>query len=190
MNSNKAPPQWMRQTLADLVRHEGFREYAYPDPLSPLFKKYRKERWGFMPALQILNKIGVGFAEAEKSGAPWTIGIGFTKGVSVTSQMKLNVAMHKLEDVVLEHLPVLDRVLPTWQGLPLFAKTVVVNMAFNMGSRLLQFKNSMDLIGQGKYKQAASNLRKSAWAKQTGLRAVELTARLERQAIDPKHLVD
>ena len=182
-------PDWMVQTLADLVRHEGFREWAYPDPLSPLFKKYRKEKWGFVPAQSILEKIGVSFVEAEKSGAPWTIGIGFTKGVSISSQMKLNVAMHKLEDIVLEHLPVLDKVLPSWQKLPLFAKTFVVNMAFNMGSRLLQFKNSMGLIGQGNYKQAATNLRKSAWAKQTKIRAVELTARLERQAIDPKHRV-
>ena len=185
----KAPPQWMKQTLQDLLRHEGFREFAYPDPLSPLFKKYKKERWGYAPAMQILEKIGVSVAEAQKSGAPWTVGIGFTKGVSINSQMKLNVAMHKLEDIVLDHLPVLDKVLPGWQNLPLFAKTVVVNMAFNMGSRLLQFKNSMGLIGQGNYKQAASNLRKSTWYKQVGGRAVELTARLERQAIDPKHRV-
>ena len=189
MSKITATPQWMQQTLADLVRHEGFREYAYPDPLSPLFKKYRKERWGFVPAMQILDKLGISFNEAEKSGHPWTVGIGFTKGVSISSQMKLNVAMHKLEDIVLEHLPVLDTVLPSWQRLPLFAKTVVVNMAFNMGSRLLQFKNSMGLIGQGKYKQAASNLRRSLWAKQVGGRAVELIARLERQAIDPKHQV-
>jgi len=182
-------PQWMQQTLADLVRHEGFREWAYPDPLSSLFKKYKKERWGFVPAMSILEKLGVSLSEAEKTGAPWTIGIGFTKGVSINSQMKLNVAMHKLEDIVLDHLPVLDKALPEWQRLPLFAKTVVVNMAFNMGNRLLQFKNSMSLIGQGNYKQAASNLRKSTWAKQTGLRAAELTARLERQAIDPKHRV-
>lgn len=182
-------PDWMTQTLADLVRHEGFREFAYPDPLSSLFKKYKKERWGFVPAMSILEKLGVSLSEAEKTGAPWTIGIGFTKGVSVNSQMKLNVAMHKLEDIVLDHLPVLDKVLPDWQNLPLFAKTVVVNMAFNMGSRLLQFKNSMGLIGQGNYKQAASNLRKSTWYKQVGGRAVELTARLERQAIDPKHRV-
>lgn len=182
-------PDWMTQTLADLVRHEGFREFAYPDPLSSLFKKYKKERWGFVPAMSILEKLGVSLSEAEKTGAPWTIGIGFTKGVTVNSQMKLNVAMHKLEDIVLDHLPVLDKALPEWQRLPLFAKTVVVNMAFNMGSRLLQFKNSMGLIGQGKYAQAASSLRKSAWARQVGQRAVELTARLERQAIDPKHRV-
>lgn len=182
-------PQWMQQTLADLVRHEGFREWAYPDPLSPLFKKYKKEKWGFIPAPQILNKIGVSLSEAEKTGAPWTIGIGFTKGVSVNSQMKLNVAMHKLEDIVLEHLPVLDKVLPGWQNLPLFAKTVVVNMAFNMGSRLLQFKNSMGLIGQGNYKQAASNLRKSAWAKQVPNRANELIDRLVTQEIQDKYKV-
>lgn len=182
-------PDWMIQVLADLVRHEGFREFAYPDPLSPLFKKNKKQRWGFAPASMILEKISVSLSEAEKTGAPWTVGIGFTKGVSISSQMKLNVATRKLEDIVLEHLPVLDKVLPKWQGLPLFAKTVVVNMAFNMGSRLLQFKNSMGLIGQGNYKQAASNLRKSTWYNQVGDRAVELTARLERQAIDPKHRV-
>lgn len=182
-------PVWMEQTLADLVRHEGFKKFAYPDPLSDLFKTHRKEKWGDVPAIQILKKLGISIQEAERTGHPWTVGIGFTKGVSVHSQMELNVAMHKLEDVVLEHLPVLDKVLPSWQKLPLFAKTVVVNMAFNMGNRLLQFKNSMGLIAQGNYKQAATNLRKSAWAKQTKIRAVELTARLERQAIDPKHSV-
>lgn len=178
-------PYWMRQVLADLERHEGFREYAYPDPRSRLATRYRKERWGFVPAIQILNKLG----ESPRDGAPWTVGIGFTRGVTYQSRMSLALARDKLEPIVIQHLHILDRMIPDWLHLPDVVKTVIVNMAFNLGSRLYQFKNSMGLIARGNYKQAASNLKKSAWAKQVGARATELITRLERQAVDPKHRV-
>lgn len=176
---------WIDQSVADLVRHEGFREFAYPDPLSKIAKRKLTKRWGFEPADLLLQKYDLNW----RDGVPWTVGYGFTKGVTPNTYITKDNATKLLTKVMLEHTAILDKVLPQWKFLPLFAKTVVVNMAFNLGSRLLQFKNSMALIGAGKYEQAASNLRKSLWAKQVGKRADELISRLERRAIAKEHLV-
>jgi hypothetical protein len=45
------------QYLEDARKHEGFREYAYPDPLSYLAKRYKHLPWGFKPARELLNLI-------------------------------------------------------------------------------------------------------------------------------------
>ena len=180
-------PDWMKQVMADLARHEGFREFAYPDPLSPLAKRFRRIRWGFVPAGPFIenpkNNIN------PRNGHPWTVGYGFTKQVTPYTRISRAAADKLLEQVILDHLPVLDKVIPNWRRLPLFAKSVVINMAFNLGSRLLQFKNSMAAIANGQYDTAARNLRKSLWAKQVGQRANELISRLERRAIAKEHLV-
>ena len=180
-----AQPNWMRQVVADLIRHEGFREFAYPDPLSPIAKKYRRIRWGFVPAGPFIENNNLN----PRDGHPWTVGYGFTKQVTPYTKISRAAANKLLEQVILDHLPVLDKVIPNWRRLPLFAQSVVINMAFNMGSRLLQFKNSMAAIANGQYDTAARNLRKSLWAKQVGQRANELISRLERRAIAKEHLV-
>lgn len=181
------PPDWMRQAISDIKRHEGFRRFAYPDPLSPLAKRFRRIRWGFVPAGPFIenpaNKIN------PKDGHPWTVGYGFTYKVTPYTSITQEAAEKLLEQVILDHLPVLDKILPNWRRLPLFAKSVVINMAFNMGNRLLQFKNSMAAIANGQYDTAARNLRKSLWAKQVPNRANELISRLERRAIAKEHLV-
>lgn len=180
-------PDWMKQVMADLARHEGFREFAYPDPLSPLAKRFRRIRWGFVPAGPFIdnpkNNIN------PRDGHPWTVGYGFTKQVTPYTSISRSAADKLLEQVILDHLPVLDKVIPNWRRLPLFAKSVVINMAFNLGSRLLQFKNSMAAIANGQYDLAARNLRKSLWAKQVPNRANELIDRLVQKKIQDKHKV-
>lgn len=186
MAYNKNAPYWMRQALADLVRHEGFREWAYPDPLSFLAKRYKKEQWGFVPASTILAKLG----ETPQKGGPWTVGIGFTKGVTFQTRMSKEFAMRKLEQEVLEHLWVLDKLAPNWLKMPDVVKTVLANMAFNMGSRLLQFGNTFKLINGGDYAGAGANLKRSAWYRQVGYRATELVDRLITGEIAHKHKID
>lgn len=182
----KSTPYWMRQTMADVGRHEGFRQYAYPDPLSPLFKANRKEKWGFVPASVILAKLG----QKPDNGKPWTVGIGFTNGVTHLSTMSLEAANRKLEQELLNHFWVLDKACPGWLRMPDVVKTVLANLAFNMGGNFLQFKNTIKLLNAGEYSKAADNLRASLWYKQVGGRAVELTARLKTMKIDPKYLVN
>ena len=43
------------QVVKDLGRDEGFREYAYPDPLSKLARTQKSKDWGFKPAREIMR---------------------------------------------------------------------------------------------------------------------------------------
>lgn len=189
MQSIRTKPSWMPQVLADLARHEGFRQYAYPDPLSKIGRKYSaaKYRWGFRPARQILAELGLD----AKDGFPWTVGYGFTRGVNVDSQMSKQQGDRKLEEEVYVHIAGLEKLAPDYRtGWPLFAQTVAINMIFNMGyDRIKQFGQTFNLLNANNWAAAGSNLRKSLWFKQVGARAVELVTRLETGSIDPKHRV-
>lgn len=180
-------PDWLKQLHVDLQRHEGFRKYAYPDPLSKLGKKYRgsKWRWGFEPGDVLLAKYG----ENERDGRPWTNGYGFTRGVIPSSRIEKTFADQKLEDEIIHHVKDLHKLAPNWEKLPLFASTLLANLMFNMGyERLSKFKPTIDTILRGDYAGAARRLRNTLWFKQTGLRAEELVERLEKQRIHPNHL--
>lgn len=66
---------------------ELFREFAYPDPLSPLAAATRgmRLRWGFRPAREILAELPPEIAALD--GAPWTVGFGQT-GATVTQNSR------------------------------------------------------------------------------------------------------
>jgi lysozyme len=69
----------------------------------------------------------------------------------------------------------LDQILGWWKNTPPDVQRVLVNLAFNMGAnRLLSFKNTLQLIHDAKYKEAADALLQSLYAKQVGQRAVRL----------------
>lgn len=178
---------WLKQTAADLQRHEGFREFAYPDPLSKLGRKYagRKYQWGFVPGDVLLAKYG----ENERDGRPWTVGYGFTKGVKPQTRMSKEFADQKLVGEVIAHAKLLDRIIPKWKTLPVFAQTVLANMAFNLGTRLIPFGPTLATFARGDFKAAAARLRRTLWFKQVGNRSEELVKRLETGRIEPEHKV-
>jgi len=63
--------------------------------------------------------------------------------------------------------------------LPELAKIVLIDMAFNLGvDGLLKFTKTLSLISEGKYKEASKEMLNSAWAKQVGPRAYELSGML------------
>lgn len=173
------------QVKKDLDRHEGYREYAYPDVIKPLFQKYPRRDWGHRPARDILNELGVSVATAERDGAPWTVGYGFTEGVNLDSRMPKITAERKLEELILEKDNQLARALPWYKDEATFVtKTILVNMAFQMGLKgLLGFRNTLAFVKAKKYSNAAANMRQSLWAKQTPSRASELARRMETQEI-------
>lgn len=179
--------RWFLQTLADLWRHEGFRRYAYPDPLSELHRKYppSKWRWGFRPAREILEEINAD----SNLGKPWTVGVGFTRGITPDSEMTEEQARELLSRELFEHLPVLDKHVPEWKVYPTFAKSVLANLAFNLGGRLGQFKNTLGYFRERKWHQAAANLEKSLWYQQVGSRAQELVWRLRNEQIQAEHII-
>lgn len=179
---------WLHQLAADLERHEGFRPYAYPDPLSELEEKYPavKWGWGYKPADAILRAIG----EPASKGTPWTVGYGFTHGVSPTTKMDREQARDELMPEIMEHLHVLDNLLPNWKGYPTVVKTVLGNLAFNLGGRLRQFKNTLKYFENREWAKAAANLQRSLWYRQVGSRGEELVLRLKTLEIQPKHKVE
>lgn len=184
----KSKPRWLRQTLKDLDRHEGFEEFAYPDPLSVLAKKYpaRKYGWGKRPARQILAELG----EREINGQPWTVGHGFTHGVTPDSRITREQSLKRLEPELIEHVKGLYSLYHDWDKEPLFVSTVLANMAFNMGTaRLSKFAPTLAVLKAHKYEEAAARLEKTAWYKQVGVRSKELVARLRNQMIAPEHIV-
>jgi len=62
-----------------------------------------------------------------------------------------------------------------YRELDLMRKTVIANMAFNLGFRgLMGFKNMWTAIAQGNYEIAAAEMLNSKWAGQVGSRAIEL----------------
>jgi lysozyme len=80
--------------------HEAFREYAYPDPASPLARETRnrgyKALWGFRPAVQIIRTLPDEISKLH--GNPWTCGYGETKGVTFETQWSKDEAHRRLLD--------------------------------------------------------------------------------------------
>lgn len=188
----KQEPLWMPQVMADLKRHEGYREYAYPDPHSEwgrLFPGY-KHNWGRRPASVIMAELGLSKDDITK-GAPWTVGYGFTGGVRYTSRTTHGESTERLRTEVIKHAAGLDSLVPEWrteQGL--VAQSVLVNMVYNLGHlRLAKFAPTLALFAKKDYAGAAARLRNTAWWKQTGARAQELVERLETGRIREEHRV-
>lgn len=176
------------QVKKDLDRHEGFREYAYPDPLSKLGRKYTAKggyNWGYEPAREIMSRIpGI----KDEDGAPWTVGYGETHGVNPDSKMPRIQAERRLEQHILAVHQALSSTLAWYDNASFVTKTVLINMAYNMGLKgLLGFKNTLAYMKAGQWNQAARNMEKSLWYKQVGSRAAELTKRIESQTIEPQH---
>lgn len=178
----------MRQVKADLDRHEGFREFAYPDVKSKIGRTYKGKSWpwGYVPARELLARIpGV----KESDGAPWTYGYGFTHGVTPDSRIQRIPAERMLEQLILTMNNVLASKLPWYSYSTFVTKTILINMAFNMGvAGLLKFRNTLAFVREQIYDKAAANMRKSLWYRQLPERAGELSKRMEKQVIEPQHL--
>lgn len=170
------------QYLEDARKHEGLREYAYPDPLSELAKKHSRLPWGKQPARELLNLIG----EPESKGNPWTIGYGYTHGVTPDHRFTKEMSEHKLKEVILLSVRDAEYLVPNFKDQPDAIKTVLVSMAYNMGrNRLGAFKNTLRYCKEKNYPAMADGMEKSLWYKQVGHRAKELVNRVRTLKIDP-----
>lgn len=76
----------------------------------------------------------------------------------------------------------IDQVVAELERMPLFLsldpvrRVVLANMCFNLGlTRLLGFKKMLTALGDRDYEEAARQMMDSKWARQVGVRAVELS---------------
>ena len=88
----------------------------------------------------------------------------------------LDVKISKLENSVFKALPWLE-------NSPSEVKDVVCEMVYQMGlNGVLGFKNTLNFLKNGEYKNASENMMKSKWASQTPKRARNLANRISALA--------
>lgn len=102
-----------------------------------------------------------------------TIGIGRNiEDIGISKDEALYLLKNDIDRVCDQ----LDNALPWWKMLSDRRQQALANLAFNLGiTTLLTFKNSLALLRDGKYAQAADAFLDSKWARQTGQRAVRVT---------------
>ena len=70
----------------------------------------------------------------------------------------------------------IDKIPDIYNNLDEVRQSVLLNMCFNLGIKgLLGFKNTLSFIAAGDWERAANGMLASKWAKQVGMRAIELS---------------
>ncbi|WP_338910713.1 glycoside hydrolase family protein [Mycetohabitans rhizoxinica] len=87
-----------------------------------------------------------------------------------------------LENDVMRSVMWLDRHLPWWRSLDAVRQRVIINMAFNLGGKLLTFANTLAAMQRGDYAAAADGMLASKWTTQVGARAQRLATMMRTGA--------
>lgn len=136
-----------------VAKWEGYREFPYPDPASPLAQATRRlsERWGREPARQIMA--GLAPLVRTLDGKPWTVGFGQTgEHIGPDSESwSRAVAQANLEGE-LEHLwermaPLIRSKLTPYQAAALLSFTYNEGLSRFKGSTLRRKLNLGDFDG-------------------------------------------
>lgn len=106
----------------------------------------------------------------------WTIGVGRLVDPSKPGAgLRSEEISFLLNNDVDDRIEALTRKLPWFQNLDDARRGVLLNMSFQLGvDGLLGFGNTLQLVMQGKYENAAHAMLQSLWAKQTPQRAQRL----------------
>lgn len=111
----------------------------------------------------------------------WTIGIGRMIDKKLNGGLTKEEAQYLLQNDLDRCATELDAKIPWWQTLSTNRRYVLLNMCFNLGiSKLLTFKNTLKMVQDGKYDDAAKGMLNSLWAKQVGNRAKELAEQMRK----------
>ena len=158
---------------------EDFREYAYPDPASELYRETvgMKLGWGKRPAREILAALPAEFQSYKAT--PWTVGFGFTRGVDIDSRMSRYQASTRLIDELEEcasSVAGLCQVVPNENQL-----AAMSDLAFNIG--ISRFKGSTVLRAHNSGDFAAAARAFSLWNKAGGRVLVGLERRRKAEAV-------
>lgn len=109
----------------------------------------------------------------------WTIGVGRLIDKRKGGGLRDDEISYLLNNDIDDRVEALTRRLPWFQDLDDARKGVLLNMSFQMGvDGLLGFKNTLELIRQRKYENAAHAMLQSLWAKQTPERAERMAKQM------------
>lgn len=129
---------------------------------------------------QLRRDEGVEKSAYQDSLGYWTIGVGRLIDKRKGGGLSDKEIDFLLANDIAEKEAELKARISFYKGLDEARRGVLLNMAFNLGTDgLLAFKNTLNLVGQGKYEQASGEMLKSKWAKQVGNRAVRLSEQMK-----------
>jgi lysozyme len=110
----------------------------------------------------------------------WTIGVGHLIDERKGGKIPEFIIDTLLEYDIEKHRKELIAALPWFIEVDPVRQAVLVNMAFNLGTAgLLKFANTLRLVREKSYSQAAEHMLDSLWAKQVGPRAHRLAAQMQ-----------
>lgn len=111
----------------------------------------------------------------------WTIGVGHLVDARKGGKLSDAVVDMILDEDIESKMADLDKNLPWWRTVSENRQRALLNMCFNLGiGGLLGFTNTLNLIRQGHYDQAAVEMLNSKWATQVGDRAKRLSAMMKQ----------
>jgi lysozyme len=166
--------------IEKIKRHEAFREYAYPDPASPLARECRKRgfklKWGYEPAKGIISKLPADLQQLH--GNPWTCGYGETKDVTFETRWDKDAAHRKLMMRIQEFE---DGVLAACTVEPNPNQcSALVSFSYNVGLGGLRKSSVLKAHNRGDFQSAARAF--SLWNKAQGQVMPGLTRRRADEA--------
>jgi lysozyme len=121
----------------------------------------------------LIRHEGMRLKPYEDSVGKLTIGVG--RNLDDVG-IRPDEAEYLLQNDIDECMKQLSQKLSWFETAPDNIQLVLIDMCFNLGiGGLLSFKNTLELIRTGQYKEASQSMLKSLWAKQVGKRAIELS---------------
>ena len=110
----------------------------------------------------------------------WTIGVGrLIDARKAGSGLRSDEITYLLNNDIDDRINALGRRLPWFFNLDAARQGVLLNMSFQLGvDGLLAFKNTLKLVEQGRYNEAADAMLQSLWASQTPARAQRMATQM------------
>ncbi len=128
---------------------------------------------------QLVRHEGLRLKPYRCTAGKLTIGIGRNLDDRGISQTEAYVMLER--DILEFEQQLLDEIPTIYKALDEVRQSVLLNMFFNLGLKgLLEFKNTLAFIGAGDWERAANGMLASKWAKQVGMRAIELSEMMRK----------
>ena len=129
---------------------------------------------------QLRRDEGIESCAYQDSLGYWTIGVGRLIDARKGGGLSNDEIDYLLDNDIKAKTAEVLRALPWVARLSEPRRAVLVNMAFQMGTRgLLAFRMTLGSIEDGHYGEAALGMLDSTWAKQTPARAMRLATQME-----------
>jgi lysozyme len=104
----------------------------------------------------------------------WTIGVGHLIDQKKGGGLPQPIIDQLLDYDIDAHTRALFSDLPWVAQLDAVRQAVLIDMHFNLGNRLLDFKDTLQHVQRGEWAAAATAMHASRWAVQVGSRAIRL----------------